>query len=69
MGEICDPEERGGSVTMLTQAVKDELKAIVGEERYFDSPEDLLLYSYDAFMVRGCRKRCCCRSARRSPGS
>jgi glycolate oxidase len=38
---------------MLTQAVKDELKAIVGEGRYFDNQEDLLLYSFDAFMVKG----------------
>jgi glycolate oxidase len=38
---------------MLSQAVKDELKAIVGEGRYFDNQEDLLLYSYDAFMVKG----------------
>jgi FAD/FMN-containing dehydrogenase len=38
---------------MLSQVVKDELKAIVGERRYFDNEEDLLLYSYDAFMVQG----------------
>ena len=38
---------------MLDQAVKDELKAIVGEGRYFDNEEDLLLYSYDAFTVQG----------------
>jgi len=38
---------------MLSQAIKDELKAIVGEGRYFDNREDLLLYSYDAFMVPG----------------
>jgi len=38
---------------MLSKAVKDELKAIVGEGRYFDNQEDLLLYSYDAFMVKG----------------
>jgi glycolate oxidase len=38
---------------MLGQAVKDELKAIVGEGRYFDNEEDLLLYSYDSFMVQG----------------
>jgi glycolate oxidase len=38
---------------MLSQAVKDELKNIVGEGRYFDNPEDLLLYSYDAFTVPG----------------
>src|SRR5665647_401928 len=38
---------------MLDQRVKDELKAIVGEERYFDNQEDLLLYSYDAYTVQG----------------
>jgi glycolate oxidase len=38
---------------MLSQAVKDELKAMVGEGRYFDNQEDLLMYSYDAFMVKG----------------
>ncbi len=38
---------------MLGQAVKDELKAIVGEGRYFDNEEDLLLYSYDSFTVQG----------------
>ena len=38
---------------MLSQAVKAELKAIVGEGRYFDNQEDLLMYSYDAFMVKG----------------
>ena len=38
---------------MLSQAVKNELKAIVGEGRYFDNQEDLLMYSYDAFMVKG----------------
>ncbi len=38
---------------MLIQTVKDELKAIVGEGKYFDNKEDLLMYSYDAFMVKG----------------
>jgi len=38
---------------MLNQAVKDELRAIVGEERVLYNREDLLLYSYDAFMVQG----------------
>ncbi len=38
---------------MLSKTVKDELKAIVGEGRYFDNKEDLLMYSYDAFMVKG----------------
>ncbi len=37
---------------MLSQAVRDELKAIAGDGRYFDNPEDLLMYSYDAFMVQ-----------------
>ncbi len=37
---------------MLSQAVKDELKAIVDEGRYFENKEDLLMYSYDAFMVQ-----------------
>jgi len=37
---------------MLGQAVKDELKAILGEGRYFDNEEDLLLYSYDSFTVQ-----------------
>ena len=38
---------------MLGQAVKGELKAIMGEGRYFDNEEDLLLYSYDSYMVQG----------------
>ncbi|MFH2075280.1 MAG: FAD-binding protein, partial [Pseudomonadota bacterium] len=38
---------------MLDQAVKKELKNLVGEGRYFDNPEDLLLYSYDAFTIPG----------------
>jgi glycolate oxidase len=38
---------------MLTQTVKNELRSIVGDGRYFDNPEDLLLYAYDAFMVKG----------------
>jgi len=38
---------------MVSQSVKTELKAIAGEGRYFDNPEDLLMYSYDAFMVKG----------------
>ena len=37
---------------MLGQAVKDELRTIVGEGRYFDNEEDLLLYSYDSFTVQ-----------------
>ena len=37
---------------MVNQTFKDELKAIVGEGRYFDNKEDLLMYSYDAFMVK-----------------
>jgi glycolate oxidase len=38
---------------MLDQTVKDELKAIVGGERFFGNHEDLLLYSYDAYTVQG----------------
>jgi glycolate oxidase len=38
---------------MLSNEVKCELKAIVGAERYLDEKEDLLIYSYDAFMVKG----------------
>ncbi|MEK6621364.1 MAG: FAD-binding protein, partial [Planctomycetota bacterium] len=38
---------------MMNGVIKEELKAIVGEGRYLDSEEDLLLYSYDAFMVPG----------------
>src|SRR4030042_1526053 len=38
---------------MLSQALKEELKAIVGQSRYLDSKEDLITYSYDAFMVQG----------------
>lgn len=38
---------------MLSGAVKDELRAIVGGERFLDAREDLLLYSYDAFMIQG----------------
>ena len=37
---------------MLTQAVKEEFKAIVGKDRYLDSKEDLTAYSYDAFWTR-----------------
>jgi glycolate oxidase len=38
---------------MLSKTVRGELRAIVGEGRYFDNQEDLLMYSYDAFMVKG----------------
>jgi glycolate oxidase len=38
---------------MLSQTVKEELKTIVGKDRYLDSKEDLITYSYDAFMVQG----------------
>jgi glycolate oxidase len=37
---------------MLGQTAKEELKAIVGKDRYLDSKEDLITYSYDAFMVQ-----------------
>src|SRR5512139_3999516 len=42
----------GGWQRMLSQSVRDELKAIVGEGKYFDNKEDLLMYAYDAFMVK-----------------
>jgi glycolate oxidase len=38
---------------MISKEVKSELKSIVGAERYLDEKEDLMLYSYDAFMVKG----------------
>jgi glycolate oxidase len=38
---------------MLSKEVKNELKSIVGPDRYLDEKEDLLIYSYDAFMVKG----------------
>ena len=38
---------------MLSKEVKNELKSIVGADRYLDEKEDLIIYSYDAFMVRG----------------
>jgi glycolate oxidase len=37
---------------MLTNAVKDELRAIVGADRVLDHREALISYSYDAFMVQ-----------------
>lgn len=37
---------------MLDQKVKKELKAVVGDRRYIDNQEDLLLYSYDGFTVQ-----------------
>jgi glycolate oxidase len=37
---------------MLSKEVKNELKGIVGVDRYLDEKEDLLIYSYDAFMVK-----------------
>lgn len=37
---------------MLNREIKKELRAIVGEGRYLDSKEDLMIYSYDAFMVQ-----------------
>ena len=38
---------------MMSNELKAELKGIVGHERFLDEKEDLLLYSYDAFMVKG----------------
>ena len=38
---------------MLSEAIKNELRTIVGKDRYFDQKEDLITYSYDAFMVEG----------------
>jgi len=38
---------------VLSKALRDELLGIVGEDRYFDQKEDLISYSYDAFMVEG----------------
>lgn len=35
---------------MLTDKIKKSLNAIVGPERLIDTPEDLLAYSYDAFV-------------------
>ena len=35
---------------MLNETVKQNLKAIVGPARFIDAPEDLLAYSYDAFV-------------------
>jgi len=37
---------------MLRIEVKKELQSIVGAERYLDEKEDLMIYSYDAFMVK-----------------
>ena len=37
---------------MLTKAVKDELRAIVGADKVLDHREALISYSYDAFMVQ-----------------
>ncbi len=38
---------------MVTATAKRELKKILGEERYFESEEVLVSYSYDAFMAEG----------------
>jgi glycolate oxidase len=35
---------------MIPTSVRDEFRSIVGNEWFFDSPEDLATYSYDAFM-------------------
>ncbi|MCF8084385.1 MAG: FAD-binding protein [Deltaproteobacteria bacterium] len=35
---------------MISDAIKDEIRAIVGHEWFLDSPEDLVTYSYDGFL-------------------
>ena len=35
---------------MLSKPIADEFRAIVGEEWFLDSPEDLISYSYDGFL-------------------
>ncbi len=35
---------------MLSKPIKDEFRSILGEEWFLDTPEDLLTYSYDAFL-------------------
>ena len=35
---------------MLKKQIAEELRSIVGEEWYLDSPEDLMTYSYDGFL-------------------
>ena len=36
---------------MLDEKIAKELRGIVGEKNYLDTPEDLMNYSYDAFVV------------------
>lgn len=38
---------------MLSDKIRKELKSIVGSDRVLEEKEDLLTYSYDAFMVKG----------------
>jgi glycolate oxidase len=35
---------------MISDAIKNEIRAIVGEEWFLDTPEDLITYSYDGFL-------------------
>ena len=35
---------------MLSKPIADEFRAIVGEEWFLDSPEDLICYAYDGFL-------------------
>ncbi len=35
---------------MLEEKIKKELLQIVGDENYLDAPEDMINYSYDAFV-------------------
>ena len=35
---------------MISDVIKNEIRAIVGDEWFLDSPEDLITYSYDGFL-------------------
>lgn len=35
---------------MISDAIKDEIRAIVGDDWFLDTPEDLVTYSYDGFL-------------------
>ena len=35
---------------MISDSIRDELRSIVGDEWFLDSPEDLAVYSYDGFL-------------------
>ena len=35
---------------MISDVTKNEFRAIVGEEWFLDTPEDLITYSYDGFL-------------------